>query len=43
MKINTYGLVYHWEGKNRSLKPLLLAAHQGKPLSNVNGAKSFVP
>lgn len=27
-KINTYGLVYHWEGKNPSLKPLLLAAHQ---------------
>ncbi|KAJ3553616.1 hypothetical protein NM688_g3514 [Phlebia brevispora] len=27
-KVNTYGLVYHWEGVNPSLKPLLLAAHQ---------------
>ena len=28
-KVNTYGLVYVWEGSDESLKPLLLAAHQG--------------
>ncbi|KAI5124192.1 hypothetical protein M0805_005043 [Coniferiporia weirii] len=27
-KVNTYGLLYEWEGSNPSLKPLLLAAHQ---------------
>ncbi|KAF8328369.1 uncharacterized protein EI90DRAFT_3126162 [Cantharellus anzutake] len=27
--INTYGLVYRWEGSDASLKPLLLMAHQG--------------
>ncbi|KAF8308590.1 carboxypeptidase S [Cantharellus anzutake] len=27
-KINTYGLVYRWEGSDASLKPLLLMAHQ---------------
>jgi Gly-Xaa carboxypeptidase len=27
-KINTYGLVYIWEGSDPSLKPLLLMAHQ---------------
>ncbi|EJD07407.1 carboxypeptidase S [Fomitiporia mediterranea MF3/22] len=27
-KVNTYGLVYEWEGSDPSLKPLLLAAHQ---------------
>ncbi|PCH36644.1 carboxypeptidase S [Wolfiporia cocos MD-104 SS10] len=26
--VNTYGLVYHWQGSNESLKPLLLTAHQ---------------
>ncbi|KAF8308589.1 carboxypeptidase S [Cantharellus anzutake] len=26
--INTYGLVYRWEGSDASLKPLLLMAHQ---------------
>ncbi|CAL1715350.1 unnamed protein product [Somion occarium] len=26
--INTYGLVYHWQGSNPDLKPLLLTAHQ---------------
>lgn len=30
-KVNTYGLVYVWKGTDSSLKPLLLAAHQGKP------------
>ena len=28
-KVNTYGLVYKWTGSDASLKPLLLAAHQG--------------
>ncbi|KAJ7155498.1 hypothetical protein C8R43DRAFT_1000134 [Mycena crocata] len=27
-KVNTYGLVFHWQGSEISLKPLLLAAHQ---------------
>lgn len=27
-KVNTYGLVIHWEGLDKSLKPLMLAAHQ---------------
>ncbi|KAJ3187999.1 hypothetical protein HDU85_006392 [Gaertneriomyces sp. JEL0708] len=27
-KVNTYGLVYTWQGKDSSLKPILLAAHQ---------------
>ncbi|RDB15819.1 Carboxypeptidase S [Hypsizygus marmoreus] len=27
-KVNTYGLLYVWEGSDASLKPLLLAAHQ---------------
>ncbi|GJJ11290.1 hypothetical protein Clacol_005522 [Clathrus columnatus] len=26
--VNTYGLVYHWQGSDQSLKPLLLTAHQ---------------
>ncbi|KAH7926427.1 carboxypeptidase S [Leucogyrophana mollusca] len=26
-KVNTYALVYHWQGSDDSLKPLLLAAH----------------
>lgn len=28
-KINTYALLYVWEGSDGSLKPLLLNAHQG--------------
>lgn len=31
-KINTYGLNYKWQGTNPSLKPILLMAHQGKPI-----------
>ncbi|EPQ56473.1 carboxypeptidase S [Gloeophyllum trabeum ATCC 11539] len=27
-KVNTYGLAYEWTGSDKSLKPLLLAAHQ---------------
>ncbi|KAI0322814.1 carboxypeptidase S [Amylostereum chailletii] len=27
-KVNTYGLIYTWQGSDPSLKPLLLAAHQ---------------
>ncbi|KZP26579.1 carboxypeptidase S [Athelia psychrophila] len=27
-KVNTYGLVYHWQGSDADLKPILLAAHQ---------------
>lgn len=26
--VNTYGLVFYWEGSNSSLKPLMLTAHQ---------------
>ncbi|KAF8920567.1 hypothetical protein CPB85DRAFT_1548472 [Mucidula mucida] len=26
--INTYGLVFHWQGSDQSLKPILFAAHQ---------------
>jgi len=28
-KINTFGLVYEWTGSNSTLKPVLLASHQG--------------
>ena len=31
-KVNTWGLLYEWEGSDPSLKPLLLAAHQGMRL-----------
>ncbi|KAJ6621352.1 hypothetical protein B0H10DRAFT_2163162 [Mycena sp. CBHHK59/15] len=27
-KVNTYGLLYEWTGSDKSLKPVLLAAHQ---------------
>ncbi|KAJ7281792.1 hypothetical protein C8J57DRAFT_1298553 [Mycena rebaudengoi] len=27
-KVNTYGLLYEWAGSDKSLKPVLLAAHQ---------------
>ncbi|KAF7370754.1 Gly-X carboxypeptidase [Mycena sanguinolenta] len=27
-KVNTYGLLYEWKGSDKSLKPILLAAHQ---------------
>ncbi|THU98459.1 carboxypeptidase S [Dendrothele bispora CBS 962.96] len=27
-KVNTYGLLYEWEGSDASLKPILMAAHQ---------------
>ncbi|ESK94909.1 gly-x carboxypeptidase [Moniliophthora roreri MCA 2997] len=27
-KVNTYGLVLHWQGSESALKPILLAAHQ---------------
>ncbi|KAF7977114.1 hypothetical protein HWV62_4719 [Athelia sp. TMB] len=27
-KVNTWGLVYHWQGSDADLKPILLAAHQ---------------
>jgi Gly-Xaa carboxypeptidase len=34
-KVNTYGLAYEWTGSDKSLKPLMLAAHQGmSPLSS---------
>ncbi len=26
--VNTYALVYHWQGSDSALKPLLLTAHQ---------------
>ncbi|EEB95893.1 hypothetical protein MPER_05067, partial [Moniliophthora perniciosa FA553] len=29
-KVNTYGLLFEWTGSDTSLKPLLLAAHQGE-------------
>jgi hypothetical protein len=28
-KVNTYGLIYEWEGTSPGLKPILFAAHQG--------------
>lgn len=28
-KVNRYALVFHWHGSDRTLKPILLAAHQG--------------
>lgn len=28
-KVNTYGLLFEWTGSDTSLKPILLAAHQG--------------
>lgn len=28
-KVNTYGIVLHWQGSDSSLKPVLLTAHQG--------------
>lgn len=33
-KVNTYALVFHWQGSNAELKPLLIAAHQGSHCSN---------
>ena len=34
-KVNTYGLVYHWQGSDASLKPILLAGHQGVLAPNI--------
>lgn len=35
-KVNTYGLLFEWTGSDKSLKPVLLAAHQGAyPLVDV--------
>lgn len=31
--VNTWALVYHWQGTNDSLKPVLLTAHQGRQTS----------
>lgn len=28
-KVNTYGLIFVWKGSDATLKPLLLAGHQG--------------
>jgi hypothetical protein len=28
-KVNTYGLIYTWQGADASLKPLLLMGHYG--------------
>ena len=28
-KINTYGLVYHWQGTDSTLDPILFTGHQG--------------
>lgn len=28
VKVNTYGLVYYWKGSDKSLKPVMLTAHQ---------------
>ncbi|KAJ7155550.1 hypothetical protein C8R43DRAFT_884619 [Mycena crocata] len=32
-KVNTYGLLFEWKGSDKSLKPVLLAAHQGTYLT----------
>ncbi|KAF7797259.1 hypothetical protein EIP86_008452 [Pleurotus ostreatoroseus] len=29
-KINTYGLVFHWQGSDEELMPVLMTAHQGE-------------
>lgn len=28
-KVNTYALIFHWQGSNKDLKPILLTSHQG--------------
>lgn len=33
-RVNTYGLVFHWQGST-SAKPYILAAHQGYSRSNI--------
>lgn len=35
-KVNTYGLVYHWQGSDSGLKPILMAAHQGDTLPSTS-------
>lgn len=40
-KVNTYGLLYTWQGSDTSLKPMLLMGHQGgfhltQPTSLIN-------
>lgn len=29
-KVNTYGIVLHWQGSNETALPVLMTAHQGK-------------
>lgn len=31
-RVNTYGLYYKWQGTDPSFKPILLMAHQGRPV-----------
>ena len=41
-KVNTYGLVYHWQGSNSALKPILMAAHQGRWVFHSYGMPSLI-
>jgi hypothetical protein len=34
-KVNTYALVFHWQGSDESLKPVILTGHQGESLSGL--------
>ena len=34
-KINTYGLVFHWQGSDEELMPVLMTAHQGEMILRV--------
>lgn len=31
-KVNTYGIVLHWQGSDKAALPVLMAAHQGELL-----------
>lgn len=35
-KVNTYALVFHWQGTDPSLKPILITAHQGQSSRGVH-------
>lgn len=38
-KVDTWGLIYEWEGKDKSLKPLFITGHQGGWLRGVDYAR----
>jgi Gly-Xaa carboxypeptidase len=43
IKVNTYGLLYEWKGSDNTLKPLLLAAHQGLSVDHVDCTRCLTP